>query len=269
MDDFNIKVTSAAKVLALILITIISIAVLMGPILAPEKYALPLQAARLVACFARGAIVPMLWDMKPYLLIEFTVALISVVYIIMKHCELPVLFIQTCTNNPLVGPTQTPLSFPIFWSIAAFISFIGFEAFFFLVVRSSKELGFFGQFHIFLWTLLKSLRVGAVEVMKVVARMLYGFVNMGEDREDQLLNLEEGVERQAPVGGPPIGGCSIGDCAVGNCVVKEPPTRDLPVGDCPVEELEANPPPLYVSTFPSIMFTAHQDSIMQYTIYGS
>ena len=149
MDDFNIKLTSAAKVLALILITIISFTILMAPILAPEQYALPLQAAGIAACFARGAIVPMLWDTtKPYLLIEFAVALISVVYIIVKHCELPVLFMQTRTNNSLVGPTQTPLFFPILWSIAVLISFISFEASFFLVVRSSKELGLFGQVHV-------------------------------------------------------------------------------------------------------------------------
>ena len=62
MDDFNIKLTSTAKVLALILITIISFTILMAPILTPEQYALPLQADRIVACFAHGAIVPMLWD---------------------------------------------------------------------------------------------------------------------------------------------------------------------------------------------------------------
>lgn len=54
MADFNLLVTSASKVFALILIILISIGVLIAPTLAPEKFALPLQAAGIAACFAHA-----------------------------------------------------------------------------------------------------------------------------------------------------------------------------------------------------------------------
>ena len=149
----------------------------------------------------------MLWDTKQYLLIEFIFILISTVYFILKHCKLPVLFIQSRTNNSFVGPTQTPLSLSSLWFFGALIGFIGFESFFFLVVGSSKELGFFGQFHVFLWTLLETLGVGVVEMIKTVARTLYGFANAAACREDQ---LEEDVEI-CLVGGRRIGYRTIGN----------------------------------------------------------
>jgi len=108
MAEFDL--TSTAKVLFLVLIVLLSVLLVIAPTFAPEKFALPLQAAGIAACFARGAIVPLLWDMKPYILIEFAVALIYVVYVIIKHCKLPVLCIQARTNDSLVGPTQTPPS---------------------------------------------------------------------------------------------------------------------------------------------------------------
>jgi len=268
MAEFDL--TSTAKVLSLVLIVLLSVLLVIAPTFAPEKFALPLQAAGIAACFARGAIVPLLWDMKPYILIEFAIALIYVVCVILKHCKLPVLCIQARTNDSLlVGPTQTPLSFPGLWFFAALISFIGFEGFFFLVVGSSNELGFFGQFHGFLWTLLKSLGLGIVGVIKAVAGMLYGFANAAACKGDQLLNSEEGAERR-PVGGPPAGP-PVGNRAVGNRVVggrpaEDRPTGDRPTGDCPVEEPEASPPPPYVSALRSITFTAHEDPIMQYTM---
>jgi len=269
--------TSTGKILALIIIVLLSLTLLITPIFAPEEFAFPLQAAGILGSFIRGALVPMLWDTEPYLLAEFAVAVISVVYVTIKNCELPALFIQGRTNDSLVGPTQTPLSFPSFWFIAALIGFIGFEGLFFLVVRmSSKELGFFGQFHVFLWTLLKSLGLGIAEVIKAVAVMLYGLANAATCTEDQLLNSEEGVESR-PVGGPLVGNRPVGDRTIGNHVVADRPAKDHPtgdrptedrtVGDCsagdrPVEEPEASPPPPYVSALPSIMFTAHQDPIM-------
>ena len=155
--------TSTGKILALIIIVLLSLTLSIAPIFAPDKFALPPQAAGIVGCFARGALVPMLWDMKPYILLEFAVAFISVMYVIIKYCKLPVLFIQARTNDSLVGPTQTPLSFPNLWFIAAPISFISFEGLFFLVVGSSKELGFYGRFDVLLWTLLKNFGLGIVD----------------------------------------------------------------------------------------------------------
>lgn len=203
-------------------------------------------------CFARGAIVPRIWDTNPlYLLIEFSIALIFTECFIVKHCELPVLFIHARTNGSLVGPSQTSLSesFPALGFFTAIVRFIGFEALFFLAVSSSTDnLGFFGRFHFFLWTLLQSLNVGFVEVTREVADMLMNAA--GCDLEEyQLLNLEEA----RPVEGHLVGDNPVRDCPIGDC----------PIEDRPVKEPEVSPPPPYVNALPSI---AHQDPITQYTI---
>ena len=85
----------------------------------------------------------MLWDTKQYLLIEFIFTLIATVYFILKHCKLPVLFIQSRTNNSFVGPTQTPLSLSSLWFFGALIGFIGFESFFFPGGRVFERIGLF------------------------------------------------------------------------------------------------------------------------------
>jgi hypothetical protein len=149
--------------------------------------------------------VPRIWDTNPlYLLI---VALISTYFIvkncepvfIVKNCELPVLFIQARTNDSLIGPSQTPLSESFSTTLvlfAALVSFIGFEGLFFLAVSSSaNDLGFFGPFHSFLWTLLESFNVGFVDVTRAVAGMLRGFVNAAEDQ----LNLNPVGDGESPV----------------------------------------------------------------------
>jgi hypothetical protein len=248
MAHFNLIMKSAAKALVFTLIILISLGIIIAPTIAPRVFTPHLEAAGIAACFARGAIVPRIWDTNPlYLLIEFIVALISTKCFIVKNCELPVLFIQARTNDSLIGLSQTPLSesFPTTLVLfAALVSFIGFEGLFFSAVSSefaNNNLGFFGRFHFFLWTLLESFNVGFVDVMRAVAGMLRGFVGPAED---QLLNLEEAR---------PVGDSSV---------------RDRPVGDCPIEdrsvkEPEASPPPPYISALPSI---AHQDPITQYTI---
>jgi hypothetical protein len=93
---------AAAKALALSFIIVVSLGILMGPIIAPEEYTLPLQAAGIAACFLRGAIVPRIWPAKPYLLVEFSMALASAVHFIATNGKLPVLSIQARTNDSLV-----------------------------------------------------------------------------------------------------------------------------------------------------------------------
>ena len=256
MANFNLIMKFAAKVLAFTLIFLISLGIIIAPVIAPGAFTPTLEAAGIAACFARGAIVPRIWDTKPYLLIEFGVALISTVCFIVKHCKLPVLFIEARTNDSLVAPTsQTPFPFPTLELFAALVSFIGFETLFFLAVRSStNNLGIFGRFHFFLWTLLQSFGVGVVEVTKAVAGMVRGFSNAAACEEDQILNSEEA----RPVWGPSVG---------------DRPFRDRPVGDCPIEdrpvrEPEASPPPPYVSALPSISrqdpyTTAANDDMLQ------
>jgi len=126
-------------------------------------------------------------------------------------------------------------------------------------------------------------------------RAIYGLAHAGAAcTVDQLLDEEERVEERTainppvanpsvanppvvgpPIVNPPVVNPPIVNPPVVNPPIVNPPVINPPIGDLPVvnppfggrfmEEPEASPPPPYVSALPSIMFTSHQDPIMQYT----
>ena len=253
MANFALIMEITAKYIALTIILLLSLGILLAPAIAPEFLSLPLQAAGIAASFLRGAVVPRIWVSTHYLLLEFSTAVISTGYLTVKYGKLPVRFIQACTNGSLVALSLTT-SFSALWSIAALVGFIGFEALFFLAVRSSGgTLGFFGRFHAFLWRLLTSFGVALLWAV-------YGLAHAGEAcTVDQLLDEEERVEGRTTIN-PPVDDPPVADPPIVN-----PPIVDPPVGGRVMEEPEASPPPPYVSALPSTMFASHQSPIMQYT----
>lgn len=277
MANFTLIIEIIGKASALILIICISLAIFFAPTVAPQNFTLPLQIAGIVTCFVRGAIVPRIWVSRLYLLIEFATAVISTGCLTIKYAgsKLPVLFIQACTNDSLVVPSDIT-SFSALSAIAALISFCVFEHLFFLAVKSSgRNLGFFGQFHAFLWTLLQSFGVALSWVIYGLANATAGLANAtAACQMDQPLDEEERVgeptDADPPISNPPIVNPPIVNPPVNPSVVnppiENPPIEDHPVTNCPVGgfPLESSPPPPYVSALPSIMFTAHQDLIMQY-----
>jgi hypothetical protein len=121
------------------------------------------------------------------------------------------------------------MSFSALWAIGALISFCVFEHLFFLAVKSSgSDLGFFGRFHAFLWTLLQSFGVA-------LSGVIYGLANVtAACQMDQPLDEEEHVEGPADA-----------DLPIFNPPIVNPPVKDHPIINCPVGgfPIEASPPP--------------------------
>jgi len=107
------------------------------------------------------------------------------------------------------------------------------------------------------------------------ANVTAGLVNVTAACQiDQPLDEEErvggGTDADPPMFNPPIGNPPINPPVV-NPPIEDPPIEDHPITNCPVGgfPIEASPPSPYVSALPSIMFTAHQDLIMQYTLQAN
>ena len=242
------------------LVVLISIGIFIAPIFAPQDLTLPFHVAGIASSLVRGAIVPRFWTCTPYLLFEFSMAITFAGYLIITYGMFPVLFIQTCMNDSLVVPVQET-SFPALCAIAALFGFIGFEVLFFEAAHSSgRDLGSYGRFHTFLWRLLKGFGVALLWA-------IYGIWNAAAAcQEDQPLDDEEhagGIARGPPIGHLPITNPPTAKPPVANSPVGHPPIANPPVGDSPIGDgrpiEEASPPPPYVNTLPSIMFTSHQD----------
>lgn len=91
-----------ATTLELTILHLTSLVVMASPRLLDEPYAFTLRVASVAAPFVRATLVSRILASTHYVLVEFSLALVSMGFFTTEYSELPVASVQVHTNNSLV-----------------------------------------------------------------------------------------------------------------------------------------------------------------------